>query len=133
MKKGFKQKSREHWLQTSASEASSRRFGRIDTSSSYVRSPRRLEDTLDGTSQAGLLVTEVTTWPKINITEQNCFLLTIWIILFCYSLLKIDISKLTDTRFLNDVKKDVGKHVGKHVKKLTRFRPSNSRHESETS
>ena len=31
MKKGFKQKSREHWLQTSESEASSRRFGLIDT------------------------------------------------------------------------------------------------------
>ena len=31
MKKGFKQKSREHWLQTSESEASSRRYGRIDT------------------------------------------------------------------------------------------------------
>ena len=51
-------------------------------SSSYVHSLRRLEDTLDGTSEAGLLVTEVITWPKINITEQNFFLLTIWIILF---------------------------------------------------
>ena len=31
----------------------------------------RLEDTLDGTSEAGLLVTEVITWPKINITVKN--------------------------------------------------------------
>ena len=43
---------------------------------------------------------------------------------FCNSLLKNDLSKLTDTRFSNDVKKNVGKHVGKHVKKLTRFRPN---------
>ena len=40
-------------------------------SSSYVQCPRRLEDTLDGTSEAGLLVTEVTTWTKINVTEQK--------------------------------------------------------------
>ena len=58
-------------------------------------------------------------------------ILRLCIALFCYSLLKNHISKLTDTRFSNDVKKDVGKHVGKHfrkvvgkhVKKLTRFRP----------
>ena len=35
-----------------------------DFNSSYVRSPRRLEDTSDWTSEAGLRVTGVTTWPK---------------------------------------------------------------------
>ena len=35
MKKGFEQKSWEHWLQTSESEASSRRSGLIDTVSLY--------------------------------------------------------------------------------------------------
>ena len=33
----------------------------LGNGSSYVRSPMRLEDTLDGTSEAGLLVTEVIT------------------------------------------------------------------------
>ena len=59
-------------------------------------------------------------------------ILRLCIALFCYSLLKNDISKLTDTRFSKDVKKHVGKDVGKdvrkdvgkHVKKLTRFRPN---------
>ena len=58
-------------------------------------------------------------------------ILRLCIALFCYSLLKNGISKLTYTRFSKDVKKNVGKHVGKdvtkdigkHVKKLTRFRP----------
>ena len=53
--------------------------GHLGSSSSYVRSPRRLEYTLDGTSEAGLLVAEVITWLKIIITEQNFVLLTIWI------------------------------------------------------
>ena len=65
-------------------------------------------------------------------------ILILCIAMFCYSLLKNDISKLTDTRFSNDVKKDVGKHVGKHVrkyvgkhvKKLARFRLSHYRPES---
>ena len=58
-------------------------------------------------------------------------ILRLCIALFCYSLLKKDISKLTDTRLSKDVKKDVGKDVGKdvrkdvgkHVKKVTRFWP----------
>ena len=44
-------------------------------------------------------------------------ILRLCIALFCYSLLKNDISKLTDTRFSKDVKKDVGKDVGKDVRK----------------
>ena len=51
-------------------------------SSSYVRSPRCLEDTSDGTSEAGLLVTDVTTWPKINFIRQNLFLFIIRMLLF---------------------------------------------------
>ena len=42
-------------------------------SSSYVRSPRRLADTSDWTSEAGLLVIEATMWPKIHLINQHFF------------------------------------------------------------
>ena len=53
----------------------------------------------------------------VNFLHEPVHILRLCIALFCYSLFKNDISKLTDARFSNDVKKDVGKHVGKHVGK----------------
>ena len=49
---------------------------KLNYSSSYLRCPRRLEDTLDGTSEAGLLVTEVITWSQktINYLDKIAFL-----------------------------------------------------------